>query len=121
MWTTDSNHGAQTQFHTGRHMLDPAQPTLGGWVHYGLGSINDDLPQFISIGFRAFWNRKDGLYLGPSHDAEPLRIDPANPLDFGRPERPAFCVGLRPSLEMCGTDRHQAIAWLERIERLTAP
>lgn len=40
---------------------------------------------------------------------------------FGRPERPAFCVGLRPSLEMCGTDRHQAIAWLERIERLTAP
>ena len=41
MWTTDSNHGAQTQFHSGRHMLDPAQPTLGGWVHYGLGSIND--------------------------------------------------------------------------------
>ena len=28
MWTTDSNHGAQTQFHTGRHMLDPPQPTL---------------------------------------------------------------------------------------------
>jgi len=88
MWTTDSNHGAQTQFHTGRHMLDPAQPTLGGWVHYGLGSINDELPQFISIGFREYWNRKDGLYLGPAHDAVPLRIDPANPLDFGRPERP---------------------------------
>ena len=88
MWTTDSNHGAQTQFHTGRHMLDPAQPTLGGWVHYGLGSINDDLPQFISIGFREYWNRKDGVYLGPAHDAVPLRIDPANPLDFGRPERP---------------------------------
>jgi hypothetical protein len=88
MWTTDSNHGAQTQFHTGRHMLDPAQPTLGGWVHYGLASINDELPQFISIGFREYWNRKDGLYLGPAHDAVPLRIDPANPLDFGRPERP---------------------------------
>ena len=88
MWTTDSNHGAQTQFHTGRHMLDPAQPTLGGWVHYGLGSINDELPQFISIGFREYWNRKDGVYLGPAHDAVPLRIDPANPLDFGRPERP---------------------------------
>ena len=88
MWTTDSNHGAQTQFHTGRHMLDPAQPTLGGWVHYGLGSVNDELPQFISIGFREYWNRKDGLYLGPAHDGVPLRIDPANPLDFGRPERP---------------------------------
>jgi len=87
MWTTDSNHGAQTQFHTGRHMLDPIQPTLGGWVHYGLGSLNDNLPQFISIGTREYWNKKDGHYLGPAHDAVPLRIDPANPLDFGRPER----------------------------------
>jgi hypothetical protein len=88
MWTTDSNHGAQAQFHTGRHMLDPVQPTLGGWVHYGLGSLNDNLPQFISIGTREYWNKKDGHYLGPAHDAVPLRIDPANPLDFGRPERP---------------------------------
>jgi hypothetical protein len=87
MWTTDSNHGAQAQFHTGRHMLDPVQPTLGGWVHYGLGSLNDNLPQFISIGKREYWNKKDGHYLGPAHDAVPLRIDPANPLDFGRPER----------------------------------
>lgn len=87
MWTTDSNHGAQTQFHTGRHMLDPTQPTLGGWVHYGLGSLNENLPQFISMGTREYWNRRDGDYLGPAHDAVPLRIDPANPLDFGRPER----------------------------------
>jgi len=88
LWTTDSNHGAQGQFHTGRHMLDPSQPTLGGWVHYGLGSLNDELPQFVSIGTRPYWNKKDGDYLGPAHDAVPLRIDPANPLDFGRPERP---------------------------------
>jgi hypothetical protein len=88
MWTTDSNHGAQGQFHTGRHMLDPEQPTLGGWVDYGLGSLNDNLPQFISIGTRPYWNKKDGVYLGPAHDAVPLRIDPNNPLDFGRPERP---------------------------------
>jgi len=88
MWTTDSNHGAQGQFHTGRHLLDPVQPTLGGWVHYGLGSLNDNLPQFVSIGKREYWNKKDGHYLGPAHDAVPLRIDPDNPLDFGRPERP---------------------------------
>ena len=88
MYTTDSNHGAQTQFHSGRHVLDGQFPTLGGWVHYGLGSINDDLPQFISIGSREYWNRRDGHYLGPAHDAVPLRIDPNNPLDFGRPERP---------------------------------
>ncbi len=50
MWTTDSNHGAQTQFHSGRHRNDGDFPTLGAWVHYGLGSLNDNLPQFISIG-----------------------------------------------------------------------
>jgi hypothetical protein len=88
MWTTDSNHGAQTEFHTGRNKLDGDFPTLGGWVHYGLGSLNDNLPQFISLGFREYWNRRDGHYLGPAHDAVPLRIDPQNPLDFGRPERP---------------------------------
>ena len=50
MWTTDSNHGAQTQFHSGRHRNDGDFPTLGAWIHYGLGSLNDDLPQFISLG-----------------------------------------------------------------------
>jgi hypothetical protein len=88
LWTTDSNHGAQTQFHSGRNMLDGEFPTLGAWVHYGLGSLNDNLPQFISIGTREYWNKKDGHYLGPAHDAVPLRIDPKNPLDFGQPERP---------------------------------
>lgn len=88
MWTTDSNHGAQTQFHSGRHQNDGDFPNLGAWVHYGLGSLNDNLPQYISIGNREYWNKKDGHYLGPAHDAVPLRIDPNNPLDYGRPERP---------------------------------
>lgn len=83
MWTTDDNHGAQTQFHSGRHMLDGEFPTLGAWVHYGLGAVNDNLPSFISIGKREYWNVKDGHYLGPEHDAVPIRIDPKNPLDFG--------------------------------------
>jgi hypothetical protein len=87
MWTTDSNHGAQTQFHSGRHQNDGDFPTLGAWVHYGLGSLNDNLPQFISIGTREYWNKRDGHYLGPAHDAVPLRIDPANPLDYCAPER----------------------------------
>ncbi|MCC9608031.1 DUF1501 domain-containing protein [Blastopirellula sp. JC732] len=84
MWTTDSNHGAQSQFHTGRHLNDGAFPTLGAWVHYGLGSLNDNLPQFISIGKREYWNKRDGQYLGPAHDAVPLRVDPNNPLDYSR-------------------------------------
>jgi len=86
MYTTDDNHGAQTQFHSGRHMLDGEFPTLGAWVHYGLGSLSDDLPQFISIGRREYWNKRDGHYLGPQHDAVPIRVDPANPLDYAKPE-----------------------------------
>jgi hypothetical protein len=88
MYTTDDNHGAQTQFHTGRHMLDGEFPTLGAWVHYGLGTLNDNLPQFVSMGRREYWNLKDGHYLGPAHDAVPVRVDPSHPLDYGRPEAP---------------------------------
>lgn len=88
MWTTDSNHGAQSQFHSGRHRNDGDFPNLGAWVHYGLGSLNDNLPQYISMGNREYWNASDGHYLGPAHDAVPLRVDPANSLDFARPERP---------------------------------
>src|SRR3569833_3619968 len=31
---------------------------------------------------------RNGVYLGPAHDAVPLQIDPKNPLDYGQPERP---------------------------------
>jgi Fe-S-cluster containining protein len=39
---------------------------------------------------------------------------------FGRPERPAVCGGLRPSAEMCGDSRAQAMFFLTELERLTA-
>src|SRR5262249_15198896 len=50
LWTTDNNHGAQLQFHTGRHVLEGAHPTIGSWVHYGLGALNEDLPRFVVLG-----------------------------------------------------------------------
>jgi hypothetical protein len=40
---------------------------------------------------------------------------------FGQPERPAFCGGLKPSKEMCGTDRHAALLWLTQLDAATAP
>jgi hypothetical protein len=40
---------------------------------------------------------------------------------FGRPERPQVCVKLRPSGEMCGQTREEAMVYLEMLERLTAP
>jgi hypothetical protein len=40
---------------------------------------------------------------------------------FGKPERPAFCASLRPSMEMCGNDRGQALAFLAGLESATRP
>jgi len=40
---------------------------------------------------------------------------------FGQPDRPAFCAGLQPSHEMCGTSREGAIRWLSELERATLP
>src|SRR5438105_12261464 len=37
MYTTDNDHAAENQIHTGRHRLDEVQPSLGAWVQYGLG------------------------------------------------------------------------------------
>ena len=40
---------------------------------------------------------------------------------FGQPERPTVCSQLRPSAEMCGASRAEALAGLERLERATRP
>ena len=40
---------------------------------------------------------------------------------FGLPERPAFCVGLRPSEEMCGAAASEALRRLYQLEVLTRP
>ncbi|MBQ18126.1 MAG: sulfatase [Planctomycetaceae bacterium] len=90
MWTTDNNHGAQLQFHTGRHSLDGFFPTIGSWIHYGLGSLNEDLPQFVVMGTPIAdccggQGAHGGNYLGPEHSGVQLNVDPANPLPFATP------------------------------------
>ncbi len=40
---------------------------------------------------------------------------------FGKPERPAVCSSLRPTREMCGDNREQAMQRLELLERATRP
>jgi Protein of unknown function (DUF1501) len=90
MYTTDNNHGAQMEFLTGRHLLDGCHPTIGAWIHYGLGSLSEDLPQFISIGpalESQCFGGVDSGYLGPEHAGVMLKIDPANPLPYAHPER----------------------------------
>jgi hypothetical protein len=95
MWTSDNNHGAQLQFHTGRHLLEGQFPTIGSWVHYGLGSLNDDLPQFLVMG-TPIADCCGGIgghgasYLGPEHDGVQLSVDPTNPLPFAAPAGEVF-------------------------------
>ena len=38
---------------------------------------------------------------------------------FGRPERPAVCVSLRPTDEMCGGNRDHALGYLAALELAT--
>ncbi|RIK73480.1 MAG: sulfatase [Planctomycetota bacterium] len=48
MWTEAINHDpAITFFQTGSQIA--GRPSLGAWLSYGLGSMNDDLPAFIVL------------------------------------------------------------------------
>ena len=40
---------------------------------------------------------------------------------FGLAERPAVCVSLRPSLEMCGQSGEEAYAHLILLDQVTRP
>ena len=90
LWTTDNDHAAQLQFHTGRHVFEGFHPTIGSWVHYGLGALSDDLPSFVVLGSPpgdccGGVATHGASYLGPEHAGVPLALDPRNPLPFGTP------------------------------------
>ncbi len=87
MWTTDNDHGAQLQFHTGRHALEGPFPTIGSWIRYGLGSLNDNFPSYVVLGKPLadccggqFGH--GGNYLGPEYSGVPLLTDPKHSLPF---------------------------------------
>jgi hypothetical protein len=93
MWTTDNDHGAQLQFHTGRHVSDGFFPTIGAWVHYGLGTLNENLPQFVVLG-EPIGDCCGGMdvhranYLGAEHDG--VMLNEQRPLPFGKPAGRVF-------------------------------
>lgn len=95
MWTTDNDHGAQLQFHTGRHAIEGPFPTIGSWVHYGLGSMTEELPSYCVLG-TPLSECCGGLqghganYLGPEHAGIQLSTDPAAPLPFAVGEKEMF-------------------------------
>jgi hypothetical protein len=111
MWTTDLNHSAQAQFHTGRHVIDGCHPSIGSWVSYGLGTRNDNLPQYITMGYRVHYGcgAHQAEYLGPEHDGVAINLDSKNPLPYGRPER-----------ELPQKDQRLQFDLLNKLNRLTA-
>ncbi len=95
MWTTDNNHGAQLQFLTGRHSLEGFFPTIGSWVHYGLGALSDNVPQFVVLGTPLAdccggMGGHSGNYLGPQYDGIRLNVDPKNPIPFAAPGKDVY-------------------------------
>ena len=85
VYTTDNDHNAEFQMHHGRHSLDERQPVIGSWLHYGLGTLNENLPQFVFLGQYRDTRVKQNFaadYLGPQHAGVELSIDGKDPLPF---------------------------------------
>ena len=112
MYTTDNDHNAEFQMHHGRHKLDPPEPVLGSWIHYGLGTLNENLPAFVFIGqykdTRVRWNF-DANYLGPAHSGVELSLDPTKPLPFG----------IRPG-SVLAREQQSQFEFIDQLNRLSA-
>lgn len=90
LWTLHNDHGTQLTWHTGRHPREGSWPTIGSWVSYGLGSLNDNLPEYVVLGeptgdcCGGEWTHGAG-YLGPEHAGVRLNVGSATPLPFVSP------------------------------------
>src|SRR5262249_46680997 len=112
MYTTDNDHNAEFQMHTGRHSLDEKQPVIGSWIHYGLGSLNENLPQFIFLGQYKDARVKQNFaadYLGPKYSGVELSLDPKSPLPFATPGKGVLA-----------REQQQEFAFVNELNRLAA-
>src|SRR3954469_20817302 len=90
LWTIHNDHGAQPTWQTGRHPRELDHPTIGSWVCYGLGTMNQNLPEYVVLGVPtgdccggAFTH--GAAYLGPQYSGVRLKVDPKKPLPFMTP------------------------------------
>ena len=107
MWTTDNNHGAQVQFFTGRHSLEGMFPTIGSWVQYGLGSLNDNLPQFVVLGTPLAdccggAGGHGANYLGPQYDGVRLNVGGPSPIAYVSPGKDVYREEQMADFELVG-------------------
>jgi Protein of unknown function (DUF1501) len=113
LWTTDFQHSAQLQMHTGRNFLDGREPSIGSWVHYGLGSLNEQLPRFLVLGrppsdFGGGLGSHTASYLGPEHDGVPVGVDPETALPYPPPHTREDQRRQQKELELLGRLNHLA-------------
>jgi Fe-S-cluster containining protein len=67
-------------------------------------------------------SRIPGMPGGKAAGVRCIQLSPDNRCRlFGRAERPAVCVELRPSADMCGGTSEEALALLARLEAATRP
>lgn len=87
LWTIHNDHGTQLTWHTGRHPREGSLPTIGSWISYGLGTMNQNLPQYVVLGTPTGdccggeWTHGAG-YLGPEHAGVRLNVGGPDPLPF---------------------------------------
>ncbi len=112
MYTTDNDHYAEQQMHSGRHRLDEKQPSIGSWIGYGLGSLNENLPQFVVVGEETDPRQKENYsadYLGPKYAGVHLKLDPDNPLLYGRPPQ-----------DVLADEQRNEFDFIDRVNRFSA-
>lgn len=74
MWNHEGNHfPAVIETVTGHRGRAFDHASLGGWISYGLGSANKDLPTFVNIGRPSSPVQLTGGYLGASVAATPFQ------------------------------------------------
>lgn len=90
LWTIHNDHGAQLTWQTGRHPRELNHPTVGAWTCYGLGTLNQNLPEYVVLGAPtgdccggAF--TYGASYLGPQYGGVRLNVDPQKALPFIKP------------------------------------
>ncbi|MBP88395.1 MAG: hypothetical protein CMJ64_17055 [Planctomycetaceae bacterium] len=78
---------------------------VGAWANYGLGSLNESLPEFVVMGTPLAdccggQEAHRANYLGPQYDGVPLQVDPKNSMPYLSPEQGTFVEEQRQQLDL---------------------
>lgn len=94
-WTSSVFHSAQLQFHTGRQPREVGLPTIGAWASYGLGTLNESLPEYVVLGTPtgSCCGGEGGYgagYLGPAYGGVRFDLNSRTPVPYLQPADPGI-------------------------------